>query len=110
MVWYYVIAVLVSIPLAALSVLFTMAFNPPTMLFMAIAAPAVRALGRMPPGGWSSLSPAMWIGAIWPLTLAPLHWINYFVLKGNAWGYCGLFLGVGILTAWIVMLYFSSAL
>jgi hypothetical protein len=36
----------------------------------------------------------MVVSALWPLTLLPLHWINFRVLRWKKWGYAALlFLG-----------------
>jgi hypothetical protein len=105
MEWGYVIGGLMSLGLSVLSVLCVF-FNPVTLLFMQLAAPVVRLLGRNPPvDGWSSLDSAITISLLWPLTLAPLHWLNYRVLQWNVWGYVGLLLLVGVLITMIVLFY-----
>lgn len=108
--WQHVAIVLGSLVLSALSVL-TVFLNPFTLLFMNLAAPLVRLLGRSAAlGGFSSLDSAIPISALWPLTLAPLYWVNYRLLKWRAWGYAGLFLMIGFLIAFVVLLIRSTAL
>ena len=105
MEWSYIIGSLASIGLSVVSVLCVF-FNPVTLIFMQLAAPVVRLLGRNPPvDGWSSLDSAIAVSLLWPLTLSPLHWLNYRVLQWNVWGYVGLLLVVGVLIAFAVLLY-----
>src|SRR4051812_38550212 len=107
MVLGYILASLASIALAALSGLATF-FNPVTLLFMNIAAPAVSLLGRQPRiHGFSAASPAMLISILWPLTIVPLYWINYGLLRWNTWGYVALFLGLGIFISFCVLFQMS---
>jgi hypothetical protein len=91
-----------SLLLAAISVIFWMV-NPVTALLMFLAAPPLRWLGYHPPvGSWSGLGTAMWVGLFWPLTLAPLHWLNFRGLGWGKWGYAGLLFAANIL---LTMLY-----
>ncbi len=102
--WGYLIFVLVSLILAPLSALCTF-FNPFSLLFLHLAAPAVRLLGHTPSvDGWSSIGPAMIFNVIWPLTLPLLHWLNFRALRWNAWAYAGLFLVLNVIIAFIVLL------
>lgn len=105
----YGLFALATVGLAALSGLASF-FNPVTLLLMQVAAPAVRLLGRQPPlGGFSSIGSALAVSVLWPLTLAPLHWLSFRVLGWNAWGYVGLILGLGVVIAFVVLLVNSSA-
>jgi hypothetical protein len=107
---YYVLFGLGSIVLAAISALCAM-FNPLTLVVMNIAAPAVRLFQREPMvNGFSAMGGALEISLLWPLTLAPLHWLNYRMLKWNGWGYGGLILLASILLAFIVLLRHANPL
>ena len=65
---------------------------------------AVSLLGRQPPlGGFSAMGSALAISLIWPLTLAPLHWLSYRVLDWGGWGFLLLFLLVGAAIAFVVL-------
>src|SRR6185369_13849107 len=88
MTWrgYLVFAVL-SLVLAAISMFFWMV-NPVTGLLLFLAAPPLRLAGFHPPvEGWSALGSVMYVGALWPLTLAPLHWLNFRLLRWGKVGY-----------------------
>ncbi len=100
----YFIFGLLSLCGAALSVFLWM-INPVTDLLLLVAAPPLRLLGYHPPvEGWSGLGGAMWISFLWPLTLAPLHWLNFRLLRWKKWGYAGLLLlGNLLLTALLLM-------
>ncbi|MBV9126677.1 MAG: hypothetical protein JO117_01185 [Verrucomicrobia bacterium] len=42
------------------------------------------------------------VSLVWPLTLAPLHWLTYRVLKRRRWAFLGLFLLVNLpFAAWV---------
>ena len=106
----YLWAFLGTLALSGASWAMSFVFNPVTMLFVACAAPVVRLLGKLPADvGWSAMGTYMWVSIFWPLTLAPLHYLNYQILKGNHWAYGGLVLGTGIVIALIVLLFTSSA-
>lgn len=93
----YLFFAVLSVVLAAISVVFWMV-NPVTGLLLFLAAPPLRLLGYHPPvEGWSALGPVMFIGALWPLTLAPLHWLSFRVLRWGKWGYAGLLLAANLL-------------
>lgn len=93
MTWkFYLVFGLLSLLLAAISACLWM-INIPTDLFLLLAAPPLRLVGYHPPvEGWSGLGSAMLVSALWPLTLAPLHWLNFRILRWKAWGYIGLLL------------------
>lgn len=102
--WGYLIFGLVTVILAPISALCAF-FNPVGLILLeAIAAPAVRLLGFNPPAGWSSIGSSMVVDLIWPLTLAPLHWLNYRVLRWNTWSYVGLLLIINAVIAFTVLL------
>ena len=104
----YLIFGLVSVLVAPVSALFALA-NPVTLIMIeGVAVPALRFLGFNPPTGWSGIGSAMFINLLWPLTLAPLHWLNYRVLRWNVWSYVGLFLITNTLIACAVLLVNSS--
>ena len=99
---------LVTVILAPISALCAF-FNPVGIVLVeAIAAPIVRLVGFNPPVGWSSIGSIMVVDLIWPLTLAPLHWLNYRVLRWNIWSYLGLFLILNALSAFVVLLVNSN--
>jgi hypothetical protein len=99
----YSLFALATVAGAALSGLCSM-FNPVTLLLMHMTGWAVSLLGRQPSlGGFSAMGPALAISLIWPLTLAPLHWLSYRLLGWGGWGFLLLFLLVGALTAFVVL-------
>jgi hypothetical protein len=91
----YLIFGLLSLVVSALSV----------DLLLLLAAPPLRLLGYHPPvQGWSGLGSAMLISFLWPLTLSPLHWLNFRLLRWKKWGYAGLLLlGNLLITALVLM-------
>ena len=100
----YLIFGLVTVILAPISALCAF-FNPVGLILSeVIAAPVVRLIGFNPPAGWSSIGSSMVVDLIWPLTLAPLHWLNYWVLRWNVWSYVGLFLIVNAVITFAVLL------
>lgn len=100
----YLIFSLLSLCAAALSVVLWM-INPVTDLLLILAAPPLRLFGFHPPvESWSGLGSAMLISLLWPLTLAPLHWLNFRVFRWKKWGYAGcLLLGNLLLTAAVLI-------
>ena len=46
----------------------------------------------------------MWLGLLWPLTLAPLHRVNFRVLHRGKWAYAGLLLVTNIVLAMIYLI------
>ena len=100
----YLIFGLLSLVVSALSVVLWM-INPFTDLLLLLAAPPLRLLGYHPPvQGWSGLGSAMLISFLWPLTLSPLHWLNFRLLRWKKWGYAGLLLlGNLLITALVLM-------
>lgn len=107
--WGYLIFGLVTLILAPLSVLCSF-FNPFSLLFLHLAAPAVRLLGYTAAvDGWSGIGNDMAVNLIWPLTLAPLHWLNFRVLRWRAWRYVGLFLIINLISAFVVLLVNSGS-
>ena len=100
----YLIFGFVSLIGSALSVFLWM-INPCTDLLLLLAAPPLRVMGYHPPvESWSGLGSAMWITLLWPLTLVPLHWLNFRVLHWKRWGYAGvLLLGNLFLTTLVLM-------
>ncbi len=100
----YLLFVFISLGLSALGVLCSF-FNPFALLFLNLAAPVVRLFGHDAKiGGWSSLDSTIAVGLLWPLTLAPLHWLNFRVLRWKAWGYVGLLLLAGVIIAFVVLM------
>ena len=95
---------LLSLVVAAVSTVLWM-INPFTDLLLLLAAPPLRLFGYHPPvQGWSGLGSAMLISFLWPLTLLPLHWLNFRLLRWNKWGYaCLLVLGNLLITALVLM-------
>jgi len=102
--WGYLIFGLLSLFGSGLSVVLWM-INPFTDVLLLLAAPPLRLLGYHPPAeGWSGLGSAMLISFLWPLTLAPLHWLNFRVLRFKNWGYAGLLLLGNFLLAALVLM------
>lgn len=92
-----------TILLAVLSMWFWMV-NPVTALLMFLGAPPLRWIGYHPPvEGWSGLGTAMWLGLLWPLTLAPVHWLNFRVLRWGSWAYAALLLFANIILTMIFL-------
>ena len=95
----------ITILLAVISMWFWMV-NPVTALLMFLSAPPLRLFGYHPPvGGWSGLGTAMWIGLLWPLTLAPLHWLNFRLFRWGKWGYAGVLLAANLV---LTMIYLAA--
>jgi hypothetical protein len=100
----YLVFGLLSLLLSVISCFFWM-INPFTDVFLLLAAPPLRLLGYHPPvEGWSALGSVMLDGFLWPLTLAPLHWLNFRVLRWKNWGYAGLVLAANVIVAVLVLL------
>ena len=100
----YLLFALLSVVLAVISMFFWMV-NPVTRLLLLLAAPPLRLLGYHPPvEGWSALGSVMYVGALWPLTLAPLHWLNFRIVRWKKWGYAGLLLGANVIVAALVLI------
>jgi hypothetical protein len=100
----YLVFGFLSLFLSAISVFFWMV-NPFTELCLFLAAPPLRLLGYHPPvQGWSGLGSAMLVSFLWPLTLLPLHWLNFRILRWKAWGYATLLLvGNVVVTSLVLM-------
>jgi hypothetical protein len=99
----YLIFGVLSLFLSAISVVLWM-INPLTDLLLLLAAPPLRLLGYHPPvEGWSGLGSAMLVSALWPLTLVPLHYLNYRVLRWKTWGYIGLLLSANLLITLLLL-------
>src|ERR1044072_4963151 len=99
----YLIFGLLSLALAVLSVVLWM-INPFTDLVLLMAAPPLRLLGYHPPvQGWSGLGSAMLISFLWPLTILPLHRLNFGMLHWKKWGYAGLLLFGNLLITALVL-------
>ncbi len=100
----YLLFGFLTLILAVVSMFFWMV-NPVTALLMFLAAPPLRLMGYHPPvGGWSGLGTAMYLGFLWPLTLAPLHWLNFRVLRWRKWGYAGALLAGNLILAMIYLI------
>ena len=104
MSWLKYIALgILSLVLAFLSVFFWM-INPFTDLLLLAAAPPLRLLGYHPPvQGWSGLGSAMWVSFLWPLTLLPMHWLNFRFLRWNRWQYAGLIVAGNFILTLLVL-------
>ena len=93
-----------SLILAVISVVFWM-INPVTNLLMLVAAIPLRWFGYHPPvEGWSALGTVMALGFIWPLTLAPLHWLNFRLLRWGKWSYAGVLVAGNLLLSMIFLI------
>lgn len=100
----YLLFAFLSLLLSVISGFFWM-INPFTGLLLFLAAPPLRLLGYHPPvEGWSALGSVMYVGFLWPLTLAPLHWLNFRVLRWRNWSYAGLLLITNVVVAMLVLL------
>lgn len=95
----YLLFAVLSVVLAGVSMAFWMV-NPITALLLYLAAPPLRLFGFHPPvQSWSGMASAIYVGGIWPLTLAPLHWLNFRLLRWGKWSYAaGLLIGNVIIT------------
>ena len=81
----YIAFGILSLLLAFLGVFLWM-INPVTDLLLLLAAPPLRLFGYHPPvQGFSGLGSAMWVSFLWPLTLLPLNWLNFRLLRWNKW-------------------------
>src|SRR6266436_1546119 len=102
--WGYLIFGFLSLFLSAISAFLWM-INPFTEVFLLLAAPPLRLLGYHPPvESWSGLGSAMLVSFLWPLTLSPLHWLNFRLLRWKKRGYAGLLLlGNLLITALVLM-------
>lgn len=100
----YLLFGLATILVAAISAAFWMV-NPVTALLMFLGAIPLRWFGYHPPvESWSGLGTAIWLGMIWPLTLAPLHWLNFRVLRWGKWAYAGILVVANIIVAMIYLI------
>jgi hypothetical protein len=100
----YLLFGVLTLVLAVVSMAFWM-INPVTALLMFLAAPPLRLLGYHPPvGGWSGLGTAIWLGLFWPLTLMPLHWLNFRLLRRGKWTYSGLLFAANLLLAMLYLI------
>jgi 1-acyl-sn-glycerol-3-phosphate acyltransferase len=100
----YLLFGFLTLILAVVSMFFWMV-NPVTALLLFLAAPPLRLFGYHPPvEGWSALGSVMYIGFLWPLTLAPFHWLNFRVLRWGKWGYCGVLLAGNLILAMIYLI------
>ena len=104
MAWLKCIAFgVLSLGLAFLSVFFWM-INPVTDLLLLLSAPPLRLLGYHPPvEGFSGLGSAMWVSFLWPLSLLPLYWLNFRLLKWNRLRYAGLILTGNLILTLLVL-------
>ena len=95
----YLLFGFVSLLLAAVSVVFW-PINFVSRLLIWLAGLPWEWRGRVSPAsGWGGLGPMLGISVLWPLTLAPLHWLNYRVLRRGKWTLLGLFWLVNLLLA-----------
>jgi 1-acyl-sn-glycerol-3-phosphate acyltransferase len=100
----YLLFAVLSVGLAVISMFFWMV-NPFTALLLFLAAAPLRLFGFHPPvEGWSALGSVMYTGFLWPLTLAPLHWLNSRALRWGKWSYAGLLLGANVIVAAVVLI------
>jgi len=45
----------------------------------------------------------MTVGFLWPLTLAPVHWLNYRILQWKTWSFAGLLLFTNVVLTLLVL-------
>jgi hypothetical protein len=77
--------------------------NPLTW-FLHATAPFVRLLGRNAHAdGWGAFHPMLGLYFLWPLTLAPLHYLNFRALEWPSAGYLGLALAAGFVISFIAL-------
>jgi hypothetical protein len=99
----YLLFGFLSLVLAGISMMFWMV-NPVTWLLLFLAAAPLRLLGYHPPvEGWSALGSVMFIGALWPLTLAPLHWLSFRAFHWGKWAYAGMLLTVNVILTMVFL-------
>ena len=100
----YLLFGVLSVVLSGISMMFWMV-NPVTGLLLFLAPPPLRLFGYHPPvEGWSALGSVMYLGALWPLTLAPLHWLNFRILRWGKWSYAGVLLLANVIVAMLVLI------
>ena len=109
MAWFYVVFFLGTLVLSAVSCAVSFIFNPPTALFVELSNLILKQTGREP-SGWGAGSPHMLVSILWPLTLAPLHFLNFKVLRWNAGAYVALFVCTCLLISFFVLLAKSGPL
>jgi hypothetical protein len=105
----YFIAALGTILFAGISAAFSMTFNPPTVLFMQLSTLLLKQLGREP-SGWASGTPYILVSLFWPLSLVPLHILNFKLLRWGIGGYTALFICTGLLFSFILLISKSNPL
>ena len=99
----YVIFGCASCLLSALSLLLW-PINALTMLFLALGALPWTLAGELSPAsGFGGLRPVIGVSVLWPLTLAPLHWVTYRWLRRRWWTYVGLLLVVNVAFAFVIL-------
>jgi len=95
---------LLSLVVSALSVVLWM-INPFTDLLLLLAAPPLRLLGYHSAGAGLVGSGKRYADQLsWPLTLSPLHWLNFRLLRWKKWGYAGLLLLRNLLITALVLM------
>lgn len=102
--WEYLLFELLCIFLALISTFLWM-FNFFTEFLIYAVSPIVRSLDYQINN--ASLSPILAICFLYPLTLAPLHWLNYKILRWNIWTYILLFLLANLIIAFFVVWNYS---
>lgn len=98
--WEYLLLWLASLMLSALSFAFWM-FNFITFLLIELTYPVIKAMGNEVNN--ANYGPIVFISVLYPLTLVPVHWLNYKVLRGNIWSYFLLLATLNIIMAFFVM-------
>jgi hypothetical protein len=82
---------------------FPVQLNPLT-LFLVAATPLVRLFREPPASAVGRFGPLVAVAFLWPLTLAPLHFLGYRVLEWPAPACVGLLLASGFVIALVALL------
>jgi hypothetical protein len=76
----------------------------PLAWFLHATAPLVRLCGRNAHAdGWGAFHPMLFLYFLWPLTLAPLHYLNFGVLGWPPAAYLGLALASGFAISFVAL-------
>lgn len=107
--WGYLIFAVVSFLLAVLN-LFLVWINLYTDFLVGTTLPLVRYLVKLYDFqlSYAMLDPYLWTVFFYPLALAPLHWLNYKILRWNIWTYILMFLLSNFVIAFFVLLSYSQ--
>ena len=98
----YLLFAALTVPLTALGLVFWM-FNPLAWV-VPLAALLVRAVGRDPGSRLGAGTAELIVLAVWPLTLAPVHFVACQLLGWPGWAFGLLFFATGFALAFGILL------